>query len=179
MAGIASPKGEQAKTDVDRIKKSVQQLRERWQVDDREFDAATVRAYPFEQLAAEIFQFSLAPTTSNESKTLDLLIVEEAHLTDDAKRSEQLDPMLASTGGVTWMVGDGATRLCDFKKGCDRELPGSAAIVVPVDEVIRDRRAKYDETGEPRHLEYEKAFTRELRTKKRASEPMSYVETTT
>jgi len=30
MAGFASPKGEQAKTDVDRIKKSVQKLRERW-----------------------------------------------------------------------------------------------------------------------------------------------------
>src|SRR5262245_34719531 len=37
MAGIASPKGEQAKTDVDRVKKSIQKLRERYQVDDREF----------------------------------------------------------------------------------------------------------------------------------------------
>lgn len=98
MAGFASPKGEQAKTDVDRIKKSVQQLRERWQVEDREFNAVTVRAFRRDALHAEIFKFSLAPTTSNESKTLNLLIVEEAHLADDAKRSNELDPMLASTG---------------------------------------------------------------------------------
>ena len=165
MAGFASPKGEQAKTDVDRIKKSMQKLRERWQLEDKEFNAVTVRAYRHENLHAEIFKFSLAPTTSNESKTLNLLIVEEAHLADDTKRSNELDPMLASTGGVTWMIGVGTTRLCDFKKGCDGELPDSVAVVVPVDEVIADRRKKFEETGNPKHLEYEKAFARELRKK--------------
>jgi hypothetical protein len=39
MAGIASPKGEQAKTDTDRIKKSLAELRDSWQVEDREFNA--------------------------------------------------------------------------------------------------------------------------------------------
>lgn len=167
MAAFASPKGEQAKTDVDRIKKSVQKLRERWQVEDREFNAATVRAYRFDKLTAEIFKFSLAPTTSNESKTLNLLVVEEAHKADDQKRSDELDPMLASTAGVTWMIGVGCTRICDFKRGCDGELPDSVAIIVPVDEVIRDRRKKFEETGNPAHLNYQKAFERELRRKGR------------
>ena len=80
MAGFASPKGEQAKTDVDRIKKSLQKLRERWQVEDREFNAVNVHAYRHDKLSAEIFKFSLAPTTSSESKTLNLLILEEAIL---------------------------------------------------------------------------------------------------
>ena len=165
MAGFASPKGEQAKTDIDRVKKSVQKMRERWQVEDREFNAVTVRAFRHDALHAEIFKFSLAPTTSNESKTLNLLVVEEAHLADDMKRSNELDPMLASTGGVTWMIGVGSTRLCDFKRGCDGQLPESMAVVVPVDEVIRDRRKKYEATAELKHLEYEKAFNRELRKK--------------
>jgi hypothetical protein len=165
MCGIASPKGEQAKTDVDRVKKSVSLMRARWQVEDREFNAATVRAYRHDNLHAEIFKFSLAPTTSNESKTINLLIVEEAHLADDAKRSNELDPMLASTGGVTWMIGVGCTRLCDYYRACRGEVPGTVTIVVPVDEVIRDRRLKYEQTGDDRHLEYERAFTRELRKK--------------
>lgn len=76
MSAIAPAKGEQAKTDVDRIKKSTKQLRERWQVEDKEFNTHTVRVYKFGKLSAEIFKFSLAPATSNESKTLDLLIVE-------------------------------------------------------------------------------------------------------
>lgn len=167
MAAIASPKGEQAKTDLDRVKLSIRQLQDRWQVEDREFNAATVRAYRFDQLFAEIFKFSLAPTTSNESKTLNLLIVEEAHNADDKKRSNELDPMLASTGGVTWHIGVGCTRTCDFSRGCKGEIPGSSAIVVPVDEVIADRRRKYEETQDARHLAYEKAFERELRKKGR------------
>ncbi len=163
MAGIASPKGEQAKTDTDRIKKSLAELRDSWQVEDREFNSYTIRAYRFAKLTAEIFTFSLAPTTNNESKTLNLLIVEEAHKTDDQKRSDQLDPMLSSTGGIKWMIGVGCTRMCDFKRGCDGELAHSKAIVCDVDRVIADRRKKYEETNDPKHLEYEKAFNRLLR----------------
>lgn len=70
MCGIASPKGEQAKTDADRIKKSLVELRESRQVEDREFNAYTIRAYWFAKLSADIFTFSLAPSTNNESKTL-------------------------------------------------------------------------------------------------------------
>jgi hypothetical protein len=167
MAGFASPKGEQAKTDVDRIKKSVPQLRERWQVEDREFNVHTVRAYRFDSLFAEIFRFSLAPTTSNESKTLNLLIVEEAHKIDDQKRSNELDPMLSSTGGVTWMIGVGAPQMCDFKRGCDGELPDTDRIVIDADAVISDRKKMYEQTGDPIHLEYKRAFERELKKKGR------------
>lgn len=165
MCGIASPKGEQAKTDLDRVKKSVAHLRARWQVEDREFNAATVRAYRFEQLHAEIFRFSLAPTTSNESKTLNLLILEEAHLCDDVKRSNELDPMLTSTGGVTISIGVGCTRVGDYYRAKNGQTSGCVPIIVPVDQVIADRRKKYEETGDPKHLEYEKAFEREVRKK--------------
>lgn len=162
MAGFASPKGEQAKTDVDRIKKSIVKLREGYQVEDREFNTKTIRAYRFERLTAEIFTFSLSPTTQNESKTLNLLIVEESHNADDQRRSDQLDPMLASTNGVTWMFGVGCTVLCDFKRGCDGQRPGSKSIIVPVDRVIADRRKKYEETGDPIHLNYEHTYLHDL-----------------
>lgn len=169
MCGIASPKGEQARTDVDRVKKSIVQLRNRWQVEDREFNAAPVRAYRHDVLYGEIFKFSLAPTTSNESKTLNLLIVEEAHLADDVKRSNELDPMLVSVAGVTFFIGVGCTRLCDFYRAKNGLNPGCVPIVVPVDEVISDRRRKYEQTGDSRHLEYEKSFARELQKKGRSN----------
>jgi hypothetical protein len=167
MAGIASPKGEQAKTDVDRIKKSIGTMRDSWQVEDREFNANTVRAYRLDQLFAEVYRFSLAPTTTNESKTLNVLIVEEAHKADDQKRADQLDPMLASTNGVRWMIGVGARRMCDFKRGCDGDFPNSRSIVVDVDAVIADRRKKYEQTSDPKHLDYEKTFARLLKEKGR------------
>jgi hypothetical protein len=137
-------------------------------VEDREFNAVTVRAFRFDQLFAEIFKFSLAPTTSNESKTLNVSFIEEAHKADDLKRSDEIDPMLASTGGFSIYIGVGTTRICDFKRGCDGDLPG-LAIIVPVDEVIADRRSKYEQDGSAKHLEYEKAFGRELRKKGRGN----------
>lgn len=65
MAGIASPNGEQAKTDVDRLKKSILHLNLRWGLEDRENNAQTIRAYRHDRLHCETYMFSLAPTTSS------------------------------------------------------------------------------------------------------------------
>jgi len=163
MAAVASPNGEQAKTDVDRLKKSIQQLRQRWGLEDRENNSHTIRAYRDDKLHAEVYKFSLAPTTSNESKTLNALIIEEAHKINDQKRRDELDPMLFSMGGVTWYIGVGCTQLCDFKRGCDGQLPNSVSVVVPVDEVVRDRRRLFEQTEDAAHLAYEHKFQEELR----------------
>lgn len=95
------------------------------------------------------------------------MIVEEAHHADDKKRSDALAPMLASTGGVKWFIGVGCPVMSDFKRGCAGDLPDSEAVIVPVDDVIADRRKKYEETADPSHLEYEKAVERETRKKGR------------
>lgn len=163
LSAIASPKGEQAKTDVDRIKKSIQHLKQRWKLEDQENNAATIRAYRKGKLTCEMYKFSLAPTTDNESKTLNVLAIEESHKANHAKRRDQLDPMLGSTGGVTWHFGVGCPVNSDYKKGCDGQFADSVSIVVPVDEVCRDRRAVFQQTGDPIHLRYETKFLSELR----------------
>lgn len=55
--------------------------------------------------------------------------------------------------------------MSDFKRGCDGELPDSVSLIMPVERVIADRRRKYEETGDPKHLNYEKKYTRELKKK--------------
>jgi len=166
-AAIASPKGEQAKTDIDRIKQSILLLREKWGIEDHENNASTIRAYRKGVLCCEMYKFSLMPTTSLESKTLNVLAVEESHKADHRKISDECDPMLASTNGVKWHFGVGGTVRSEYLDGCNGLLPRSVAIVVPVDEVIADRRAVYEQTGNPSHLAYEKAFAAELQKKGR------------
>lgn len=56
------------------------------------------------------------------------------------------------------------TRMCNFKRGCDGDLP---AIIVPVDDVIADRRSKNEQTHDVKHLQYEQTFARELKKKGR------------
>lgn len=68
-----------------------------------------------------------------------------AHKADDLQRSDEFDPMLASTGGFSIYTGVATTRTCDFKQGCDGDLPG-LAIIVPVDDVIADRRSNTNRT---------------------------------
>lgn len=169
QVGIASPKGEIAKTDIDRIKKSILKLQQSWGIEDRENNAETIRAYVRDQLNAEIFKFSLGPNSTNESKTLKILIVEEAHKCNDKKRADELDPMLTATDGVTWFIGVGCTRKCDFKQGCDGKVPDSERIIVDADEVCRDRREMFDRTGDPKHLKYERTFQRILKKKGRGN----------
>lgn len=165
MVAVASPNGEQAKTDIDRIKKDIVPLCESWGIEDREFNAHTVRAYMRDVLMCEMYRFSLAPTTRNESKTLNVLAIEEMHGIDDEKRGNELDPMLVSTGGVTWGFGVGCTRQCDFKRACDGHIAGARVMVFDVDRVIADRRRRHDETGDPSHLLYERTFHAELAIK--------------
>jgi len=154
MVAFASPQGEQAKTDIDRIKKTWDILKNKWRMDDREFNKNTIRAYVGDILMAEVYRFSLAPTTRNESKTINLLIVEEAHNVDDIKREDELDPMLVSTGGPSFFLGVGCTRLCDFKRGCDGEKSESVALLYDCDRLIADRFAMYKRTGDTKHLSY-------------------------
>src|SRR4051812_39499469 len=71
--------------------------------------------------------------------------------------------MLTSTDGMTWRIGVGCVRKCDFKDGCDGKVPDSEAIVVDAEEVIRDRRAMFEKTGDQKHLKYERTFHRIIR----------------
>lgn len=89
-----------------------------------------------------------------------------AHKADDLQRSDEIDPMLVSIGGFSIYIGVDPTRICDFKQGCDGDLPG-LAIIVPVDDAIADRRSEYEQDHSAKHPECEKAFRRELRKKGR------------
>lgn len=167
MAAVASPQGEQAKTDIDRIKQSIPQFGKSFGLIDTENNTKTIRAERHGKLVCEMYMFSLKPNSNNESKPLNLLVLEEGQDCPDEKRSKELDPMLSSTGGPTWYIGVGCTQLCDFKRGCDGQLPDSVAIVVDVEEVIRDRREVYEATGDEYHLRYEVKVRREIAKKGR------------
>lgn len=165
MCGISSPKGEQAKTDIDRIKKSINLKRDAWKIEDRENNANTIRAYKFNRLISEMYKFSLAKGTSNESKTIVVSVVEEAHKTDDEKRQDEIDAMLTDTDGFTVFIGVGNIQNCDFYRGVVGEREGTKALVFDCDRVIADRQKAYEATGEIKHLRYKKTVEKERKKK--------------
>lgn len=151
---IFSPQKEQAKTDFDRLKNYFKKMkREGWGqlVDEKESNQTTL------QIANGSFCyiFPLTPTSNPESKTADMIIYEEAHKIIDQEKKNKADPMGVSTNapeisiGVAWYQKNYFKNLLDAKP---KHLRFDA------DAVIVQRRKRFEEDGDDRHLLYETKY---------------------
>ena len=155
---IWAPQKEQAKTDFDRLKTYLKRLsREKdWGsiVDNAESNQTTLQI----KNGSFCYIFPLTPLSNPESKTADLQIFEEAHKILDMEKKNKAEPMGASTNspeisiGVSWYVRNYFKRLIDSKKG--------NYLRIPAPEVIKQRRDRYNEDGDPRHLLYERKYNK-------------------
>lgn len=146
--GIFSPQREQAKTDFDRLKQQlahITQVTGDWS--EQESNANTLRI----SNGAECYIFPVTQTSNPESKTLDLIIVEEAQGLNDRKFSNAIRPMGASTNAPIIFIGTAGFQICYFYRLLQRQKN----LTFAYDEVIKQRRAVYELTGDSSHLNYE------------------------
>lgn len=156
---IWSPQREQAKTDFDRLKAYFQKMRRSGQwgdlIDQSESNQTTMQI----KNGAYCYIFPLTPTSNPESKTADLQIFEEAHKIDDFEKKNKAEPMGASTNapeisiGVSWYNKNYFLRLI-------QSLGKKHKLRFDADEVIKQRRERYEQDGNPFHLNYEKKFNK-------------------
>lgn len=152
---IFSPQKEQAKTDFDRLKQYLKKLqrKKKWAglVDEKESNQTTLQI----NNGSYCYIFPLTPTSNPESKSADLIIYEEAHKIIDTEKKNKAEPMGASTNapeisiGVAWYAKNYFKRLIDNQ-------PDHPCYPAPL--VIEQRRKRYEQDGDPRHLLYEKKF---------------------
>ena len=166
--GIFSPTNEQTKTDIDRNDTRMngvnielrKNLWDAFELTKLESNAKTIRIGDSKgNERATTFCFSLAPTTSNESKTLHLAIFEESQAIDDEKTKIEANPMLTQTNGLKIYIGTGGYRQCDFKKAIDE---GKNVFKFDADRVIKDYNKLYRETGDERYLGYGRYVQKEI-----------------
>lgn len=157
---IFSPQKEQVKTDFDRLKSYLNRLKNNgWSdlIDSRESNQTTLQLIN----GSSCYIFPLTPTSNPESKSADLLIFEEAHKIIDTEKHNKADPMGASTNapsisfGVAW-----------YQKNYFKNLIDSTKEHLRFDayDVIKIRRKRFEETGDLRHLLYEKHFKKKEET---------------
>lgn len=150
--GIFAPQKEQTKTDFDRLKSALEQS---WQkgfevvVDPKESNAVTLQL----PTGSFCYVFPLTETSHPESKTLDLVIYEEANKIKDKEKKDKADPMRSSTNGPSFSFGVGGYQSNFFKRGIDR---GENVVKADYREVIRQKRELFEKTGEDFHLNYER-----------------------
>lgn len=173
--GIFAPQEEQATTDFDRLKMQfaeISPLGFSAKVDielknknpirfPSKWNSKTVRLYNGSEYFGEIYIFPITKSSNPESKTFDLIIIEESQEVDDIKMKNAVFPMGISTNAPRIYVGTAGTRLCAFKTQLDNN---PRAIKILIDDVIKERRIMFDKTGDPTHLYYEKYYGHEIST---------------
>lgn len=155
--GIFAPQKEQTKTDFDRLKTAMEQS---WQkgfevvVDPKESNAVTLQL----PTGSFCYTFPLTETSHPESKTLDLVIYEEANKIKDKEKKDKADPMRSSTNAPSFSFGVGGYQSNYFKRAVDK---GINVVRADYKEVIRQKREAYERTGDEFHLNYER-FVRKM-----------------
>lgn len=161
--GIFAPQREQAKTDFDRLKTSLSRTSELTVLsapaDDvdkarQESNAKTI-VLPNK---SSCYIFPVTPTSKPESKTLDLIIFEESQDMNDRIVKEQIWPMGASTNAPRVYIGTAGTQICHFY----RLGQEGTSLKLYYPQIIVQRRALYEATGDARHLIYEQAVGQEI-----------------
>jgi len=172
--GIFAPQKEQATTDFERLKYQFGELphlgfktaatyeAERDAVKfPTKWNSKAIRLYQTTgSYLGEVYIFPISKTSHPESKTLHLIIIEEAQDMDDERMQNAVFPMGASTNAPRIYVGTAGYKLCRFKRQIDTN---PRAIKIKLNEVYAQRRAMFEKTGDHKHLLYEAYVNYEIK----------------
>lgn len=104
---------------------------------------------------------SIAPinkTSLIEGLTLDLIIIDEAQDADDEVVKHSIWPMGKTTNAPRVYIGKAGTKICHFY----RLGQTNSSFKVYFNDVASQRRKLYEETGDVRHLIYEKSVREDI-----------------
>ena len=154
--GIFAPQKEQANTDFKRLKNALTKSKQDLMVIDHDANRKAKEESNAKTITlgngSSCYIFPVTSTSKPESKTLHLIIIEEAQDINDKIVNEDILPMGASTNAVIVKVGTAGSVKCDFY----RDIQKGRAYVMTYPEIAADRRRMYDMTGDARHLVYER-----------------------
>ena len=145
--GIFAPRLEQAKTDFDRLKE-YKRVFEYYGLEMVEANGNTIRL----NNKTSCFCFTASPTSSPESKTLNLIILEEAQGLLDFKIENAILPMGSNTNATVVYIGTAGYRRCKFYT----HIQQRQSFVYNHEGVIMEKRKRYEDDQNPIHLNYEK-----------------------
>lgn len=159
--GIFAPQIEQARTDFERLKNNLRAVRPLVQ-DDETKDEVKERENAKTLVLPNGSSCWIAPVTTTskpESKTFHLMIFEEAQDLDDKIVQQQIWPIGATTNAPRIYIGTAGTRLCYFKSLGNTQR----SIKIYFEEIVKQRREVYEQTGDIRHLLYEQTVRNEIK----------------
>lgn len=154
--GIFAPQKEQAKTDFDRIKDRLRLVKDDFGISYDEANGNTLKL----SNGCTIFCFSASPTSHTESKTLHLIIYEEAQDLTDFKIDKTISPMGAATNATEVFIGTAGYSRCRFLQHIEK---GDTKFIFPWQRIIEEKEAMYQIDKNPFHLNYKTSIEKRKR----------------
>lgn len=160
--GIFAPQKEQANTDFKRLKRALARSKQDLIVVDHDANRQAKEESNAKTITlgngSSCYIFPVSTTSNPESKTLHVIIIEEAQDIDDKIINEEVLPMGAATNAVVVRVGTAGDKYCDLYWAVQK----GKAYVMTYPEIAADRRRMYEMTKDPRHLIYEQRVKQEI-----------------
>jgi hypothetical protein len=153
--GIFAPQREQANTDFKRLKNALSRSRKDLIIVDHEANQQAKEESNAKTITlgngSSCYIFPVTPASKPESKTLHVIIIEEAQDINDEIVDEDILPMGTATNAVVVKVGTAGDKKCVFYK----DIQKGRAYVMTAPEISADRRRMFNMDGDARHLVYE------------------------
>lgn len=159
--GIFAPQAQQAKTDFDRLKLGLMKTTDLTVINSREARRANEESNSSTIVlpnGSSCYIFPVTSTSKPESKTLDLIVFEEAQDLDDKIIKEQIFPMGKFSNAPRVFIGTAGTKICYFY----RLIQSNLALVLDFDTIAKEKREVYKITKKPIHLIYEQSIRDEI-----------------
>lgn len=126
------------------------------------FNGIEIRMASAKYPPCTVYCMTAAPTSKQESKTLNLIIMDESQDVEDKVFDRAISPMGASTNSPEIWIGVGGYRKCRFLQHIER-LPDTNKFIIPYDMVLEERQELYEKTGDEIYLNYQKHIDKRLR----------------
>lgn len=154
--GIYAPQKEQAKTDFDRIKEFlISDDAKIYGFKTNEFNGTTIKLRKKNGFPIDIYCFCASPTSKTESKTNNLIVLEEVQDMFDKKIDTTIIPTGAATNATIVYIGTAGYQRKRFYDLIER-VPDDEKVIANCKTVIKERREMFERTNNPIYLNYEK-----------------------
>ena len=161
--GFFAPQEEQAKTDMKLLRETLHILKSLgMSYEYIEHSANTIHISKGLYPSRMIYAFTASPTSHPESKTLNLIILEESQDLIDQQINKAIMPMGASTNATNVWIGVSGYQKCQFWE-LRQKLPEANKIIVPYTESLKEDEELYALTKDPFYLNYRKHIEKRIR----------------
>lgn len=151
---ISVPQRNQAKQNMDKLRDNLRKILPSFKMCFEENNKTDVRL----SNGSIFYVFSLEDWSNNESRTLHISIVDEAHKINDEKYNREIKPMLSNTWWNEVFIWVWWTRVCQFYESLNDTSQKKDIFIFNFLEALKEKQEYYEKTNDERHLFYKRSI---------------------